>query len=83
MPNVGLIEVDSEQEQDVTAELYSVLTRYLKPSTISNVLNDIQGDVIGEVPKFCGSISLTRVIELLQEYHTQVLAHQAEADQRD
>ena len=78
MPNVGLIEDDMGQDLHVPQmELYSILARYLKPSTISKVLNDIQADVDMEEATF------NKVIELMQEYHTQVLAQKAEVDDRD
>jgi hypothetical protein len=63
-------------EREVQTELYSILVRYLKPTTISKLLNDIEADVDIEWP-------FQHVIEILQEYHTHVMAQRAEAEERD
>jgi hypothetical protein len=87
MPNVGLIDTDADAERaerDFAYELYSVFARYLKPSTISKLLNDIEGDIISPaLPEFSSSIPFRRVLYLLQELHTHVLAQKAEEDERD
>jgi hypothetical protein len=80
MPNAGLIEDEPELNFDLRGqemELYSILARYLRPRTISKVLNDIEADVDMQ------AISFNHVIEIMQRYHTHVLAQKAEADDRD